>query len=74
MKKLLEFLEKLDEYKIYYKLNKVRESIMIEIAVPGQRWEVEFLSDGDIQIEKFISEGVIYGETELDYLFENFSD
>ena len=28
---------------------------MIEVAVPGQRWEIEFMEDGTIDIEKFIS-------------------
>ena len=38
----------------------MRDSILIEIAVPGQRWEVEFMANGKIEIEKFISGGVIY--------------
>jgi hypothetical protein len=47
---------------------------MIEIAVPGQRWEVEFMSDGTIEIEKFITENKIFDERELEILFLNFSD
>lgn len=75
-RKLHDFLNKLEERKIYYKLNKVRsESIMVEIAVPGQRWEVEFMDDGSIEIEKFMSDGdALYDEKELEYLFENFSE
>ena len=57
-----------------YKLNKVRDSIMVEIFVPGERWEVEFFGDDHIEIEKFKSTGAIYGEDELSVLFENFSD
>lgn len=45
MRKLIDFLEKLEEKKIYYRLNIIRDSIMVEIAVPGQRWEVEFFAD-----------------------------
>lgn len=75
MKKLLDFLNSLEDKKIYYKLNKVRnESIMVEVAVPGERWEVEFMDDGTIEIEKFISNGNFYDEKELEYLFDNFSD
>ncbi len=44
MKKLIGFLERLEEKKIYYKLNKVRDAIMVEVAIPGERWEVEFYS------------------------------
>ncbi|WP_268926523.1 hypothetical protein ACQRXC_26380 (plasmid) [Niallia taxi] len=39
LKKLIDFLNKLELRNIFYKLNKVRDdAIMIEIAVPGQRW------------------------------------
>ncbi len=74
MKQLIEFLDKLENRKIYYRLSKVRDSIMVEIAVPGQRWEVEFCIDGSIEIEKFISNGVLSDRSELDHLFEKFSD
>ncbi|HAN22109.1 MAG TPA: hypothetical protein DCP51_10680 [Clostridiales bacterium] len=58
---------------MYYKLSKVRDSIMVEIAVPGQRWEVEFFEDDHVEIEKFVSNGTIYNEKELDILFKDFS-
>jgi len=35
---------------------------MIEVTVPGQRWEIEFLEDGTVDIEKFISDGKMYDE------------
>ena len=71
MIKLLKFLNTLEEKNIYYKLNKVRDAIMVEIAIPGERWEVEFFSDGQVEVEKFISDGVIYDETEFESLFKN---
>jgi len=74
MDKLLDFLDKLDSKNIYYRLNKIRDSILVEIAVPGERWEVEFFADGDIQIERFISTAEILGESGLEILFQNFSD
>jgi len=74
MDALIAFLDKLEERKIYYRLNKIRESILVEIAVPGQRWEVEFFADGDVQVEKFLSNGEIHKKSELDVLFDNFSD
>lgn len=70
-----EFLNELDNRKIYYKLSKVRpESIMVEVAVPGQRWEIEFMNDGTTEIEKFISDGSYYDEKELITLMGEFSD
>jgi hypothetical protein len=70
----MSFLEQLDERKIYYKINKVRDSILVEVAVPGQRWEVEFFETGEVQIEKFLSDGTLYPKSELDTLFRDFSD
>jgi hypothetical protein len=47
---------------------------MVEISVPGQRWEVEFLQDGTIEIEKFISTGQIHDESELVRFFVEWTD
>lgn len=74
MKELIKFLDILEEKKIYYKLNKVRDAIMVDIAVPGERWEVEFFQNGDIVVEKFISQCKIYDKSELEFLFDNFGD
>ena len=74
LNQLIAFLERLERVKLYYRLNKIRDSILVEIAVPGERWEVEFMADGEIVIEKFISDGTIFGESEIDILFRDFSD
>lgn len=72
---LLEFLNKLEEKNIYYQLNKIRDkAIMVEVVVPGQRWEVEFLDDRTVDVEKFISDKDFYDESELDVLFKAFND
>ena len=72
---LIEFLNKLEKSHIYYKLDKIRkESILVEVAVPGQRWEIEFMDNGTIEIEKFIADGCYYHEEELQVLFREFSD
>ena len=76
----IKLLEQLEKKKIYYKLNKTRtDTVMIEVAVPSQRWEIEYNTYGDpskchIEIEKFISDGTIYGKEELKTLLGNFSD
>jgi hypothetical protein len=69
MNHLLDFLNKLEEHQIYYRLNKVRDAIMVEVAIPGQRWEVEFFPDGNIEVEKFITTGMIEDASALDVLF-----
>ena len=69
------FLNQLETRKISYQLNKIRkESVMVFVSVPGERWEVEFMDDGTCEIEKFISDGKIYDDKEIDSLFDIFSD
>ncbi|WMM26094.1 hypothetical protein RBU61_05300 [Tissierella sp. MB52-C2] len=75
MKKFIDFLERLEENKIYYSLDKIRNDyIMVDIAVPGERWEVEFATDGNIVVERFRSIGDVEGEEAIKDLFDNFSD
>lgn len=59
---LLDFLSQLDKAGIYFRLDRVRdEAIMVRIDVPGERWEVEYFADGEIEIERF---GVKYETAE----------
>lgn len=47
--KLLDFLNRLDRAHISYKLRHTRpDSVMIDISLPGWRWEVEFMIDGSL--------------------------
>ena len=72
--KLLSLTESLEKNQIHYRLNKVRPGfIMIEIAVPGERWEVEVAEDGSVEIEKFKRDGVLYDESEWETLLSDFS-
>lgn len=66
-------LIQLESAKIYYKLNKVKEeAIMVEVAVLGQRWEIEFMEDGTVEIEKFVSDGDYYDGKEIETLLKEF--
>jgi hypothetical protein len=75
---LLELLRRLDRAKIAHSLRRVRDdAIMVEVAVPGQRWEIEFVEYGDevhVEIERFISGGEMGDESLLDELFQEFTD
>lgn len=54
--RLLDFLNRLDKAHIYYTLSHTRpESVMVDIALPGWRWEVEFMADGSVEIERYKS-------------------
>ena len=74
MENLVNFMNRLEKAQIYYKLDKVNgEFIMVEAVVPGQRWEIEFSAD-EVRIEKFLSDGTLFGEAELDALLNDFSE
>lgn len=73
--KLVVFLQKLEQQGISYTMAHHRdEAIMVTVALPGERWEVEFLSDGSVEIEKFISNGEVAEEEALSELFARYSE
>ncbi|MFP7472892.1 hypothetical protein SFC55_17960 [Niallia taxi] len=75
LKEFIRFLNRLEQNDIFYKLDKIRnDAVLVEIAVPGQRWEVEFMEDGTVKIEKFISDGDFYDVKEIEILIKEFSD
>ena len=75
MDKLLDFLNRLEEYGVYYRLNHVRDSIMVELTIPGERWEVEFMRDNSIEIEKFIAGDFKMGEeADFEELWERYKE
>ena len=68
-------LARLKAAKIHYRLADPTEAaIMVDIAVPGERWEVECHEDGRISIEVFVSRNGVQGDELLDELFRRFSD
>lgn len=70
LKKLLTFLQRLDETKTHYALWNYREdAISVEVYIPGEHWEVDFLEDGTIEVERYRSNGRIEGESVLEELF-----
>lgn len=72
---LFEFLQHLEKQGSSYTLGHHREeAIMVTVAVPGERWEVEFLRNGSVEVEKFISNGEIAGEEVLSALFTRYSE
>jgi hypothetical protein len=73
--KLLAFLDRLDEAKISYRLNKhLYDAISVEVYAPGEHWEVDFFADGEVYVERFRSNGHIDDEAALEELFRLCSD
>jgi hypothetical protein len=76
---LIDFLDKLSQSKIHYNLSyHLPQAISVLITVPGERWEVDFHQDGEIQIEAFRAYTDVVSEKEgealLEDLFRRFSD
>ena len=67
-------LEKLRCAKIRHWIRDDREgALSIDVAVPGERWEIDLLADGRVEIEVFKSDGSIHDEARLEELFRRFS-
>ena len=80
MNELIIFLEKLEDAHISHSIYKtMADCISVSVVIPGERWEVDFFFENgetwkhnDVWVEKFKSDGTIYGKEELDILFADF--
>jgi len=55
-----DFRRELDRRHVAYEFRIVRdEALMMSVALPGERWEIEFFDDGRIELERFVSQGVV---------------
>lgn len=71
LEKLTNFLDRLDREDIHYNLSSIREgAVMVGVTVANERWEIEFMADGDIEIEIFKSDDEIHDFSVIERLFE----
>jgi hypothetical protein len=62
LQNFLDFCETLRQHRTAFQLLVDRtEAVMITVAVPGERWEIEFFADGSVEVERFVSQGVDIG-------------
>jgi hypothetical protein len=72
---LIAFLQRLDEAKITYTMEHSRDNaVQVTAFAPGEYWEIEFIEDEGIEIERFRSNGEIYEASALEELFALCSD
>jgi hypothetical protein len=72
---IISFISSLDKAKINYTIEYNRnDAISILAVVPGERWEIDFVSNGTVEVEIFKSDGELYDNSMLNNLFEKFSD
>lgn len=70
-----QFLRSLDAIKAPYELLSVREgAVMVMVALPGFRWEIEFFDDREPEVEVFRSDGSIFGVEKLAELLKELAD
>jgi hypothetical protein len=70
-----EFIRELDASRTHYAATSVREgAVMVEVTLPGERWEVEFFDDRDPEVEVFLSDGEIHGPEKLAELRDKAKD
>lgn len=74
-RQLLSLLDRLGKLKVPYHVRHSRDdAIMVVAHAPGEYWEIEFLQDGDVDIERYRSDGHIDDESILQKLFDLWSD
>ena len=70
-----EVIAGLNRARIMHSITSIREgAIMIDAAVPGERWEIEVFEDGHVEIERYVSNGEIADEAALHRLLAQFPD
>ncbi|RAR58782.1 hypothetical protein C7401_11298 [Paraburkholderia unamae] len=63
---LFTLLEKLDAARIHYTLGRHRsESVLVSIAVVGQRIEIDVFRDGHMEVARFVGHEDVEGGAEL---------
>ena len=53
LEQLLEFLILLQNHKIQFRLDCVRDAIMVVVPTPSKYYEIEFFADGHIESQTF---------------------
>ena len=74
MEKLLACVNELDRRRIHRRLAGVREAVMVEVHVPGARWEVEFFADGHVEVEVFRNASGVLSHAEAESALQQLLD
>ena len=74
-RRLLSFLERLASAKIGFTIEHSRDdALMVLVYSPVGYWEVEFTADGEVEVERYRSDGLIEDDSILDQLFASWAD
>ena len=75
LSELTNLLDRLDAAEIQYTLASVSEgAVVVGNDVPGEHWTVEFMDDGDIEVEIFKGDGQVFDYGIIEDLFDSVED
>jgi len=75
MQMLLDLSSRMHAANIHHEVTKYRDDgVSIIATVPGERWEIDILGDGQIVVEVFKAQGDCRGKEALDELFARHSE
>jgi hypothetical protein len=75
LKKLAQIEQALSKARIHHVRNDYREdAVSVFATVPGQRWEIDVMDDGEVEVEVFKSDGTLLDESEFKELVKAFAN
>lgn len=70
-----DIIARLNAARIHHTITSIRDdALLIDAAVPGERWEIEVFEDGHVEVERYRSDGEIADEAALTELLARFPD
>jgi hypothetical protein len=73
--KLMAVIRALEEAQIHFTVARNRDdAVSIQATVPGERWEIDVLEDGEVDFERFVSTGGVTGENDLKHFIARFAE
>lgn len=68
--RLMESAQALEVAQIHFLVSRYRDdAISIQAAVPGERWEIDVMADGQVDFERFVSDGGVTRDEAVLYDF-----
>ena len=73
--KLMEIIRALEAARIHFTVSYHRyDAVSILAIVPGERWEIDILEDGDVDFERFVTTGGVTSEAEVNEAIAKFAE
>jgi hypothetical protein len=73
--KLMSIIRALEAARIHFTVSYHRyAAVSILATLPGERWEIDILEDGEVDFERFVTTGGVTGEAELKKSIAKFAE